>query len=184
VAVIDPILDAIVGRRPVFASLLRYLHATGFQVPAEIQNRDPRSGWVGNDRVQALLAEVYAESGDETRPKFARPSSTLTKLRELALEHLGCTIVPEGDRGRRGGIGEDFLLPADRVNPYPLPGHKSAKRLGQGERGRLRDGVGRNYERQGGESVHREDVDDGTARAGDRRQEGLGHGVGPEEVDG
>jgi tryptophan 2,3-dioxygenase len=46
VAVIDPALDAIVGRRPVFASLLHYLHATGFQVPAEILNRDPRSGWV------------------------------------------------------------------------------------------------------------------------------------------
>lgn len=64
VAVIDPALDAIVGRRPVFASLLRYLHASGFQVSAEILNRDPRSGWVSDDRVQALLAEVYAESGD------------------------------------------------------------------------------------------------------------------------
>jgi tryptophan 2,3-dioxygenase len=64
VAVIDPVLDAIVGRRPVFASLLRYLQATGFQVPAEILNRDPRSGWVSNDRVQALLAEVYGGSGD------------------------------------------------------------------------------------------------------------------------
>ena len=63
-AVIDPVLDAIMGRRPVFASLLRYLHAAGFGVPSEILNRDPRSGWASDDRVQALLAEVYADSGD------------------------------------------------------------------------------------------------------------------------
>jgi tryptophan 2,3-dioxygenase len=63
-AVTDPALDAIVGRRPIFASLLRYLHASGFQVPGEILNRDPRAAWVSNDRVQALLAEVYAESSD------------------------------------------------------------------------------------------------------------------------
>jgi len=60
----DPVLDAIVGQRPVFASLLRYLHAAGFEVPAEILNRDPRAGWVSDDRVQELLAAVYAESRD------------------------------------------------------------------------------------------------------------------------
>jgi len=63
-AVDDPSLDAIVARRPVFASLLRYLHAAGFEMPGEILDRDPRSGWVSNDRVQALLTEVYAQSGD------------------------------------------------------------------------------------------------------------------------
>ena len=63
-AVIDPGLDAIVGRRPVFASLLRYLRTCGFPVPGDILDREPRSGWVSNDRVQGLLAEVYAESGD------------------------------------------------------------------------------------------------------------------------
>jgi tryptophan 2,3-dioxygenase len=63
-AVMDPALDAIVRRRPVFASLLRYLQACGFQVPGEILNRDPRAGWVSNDRVQALLAVVYAGSAD------------------------------------------------------------------------------------------------------------------------
>jgi tryptophan 2,3-dioxygenase len=62
-AVIDPVLDAIAGRRPVFASLLRYLHSAGFQVPDEILNRDPRAGWVSDDRVLALLAQAYAGSG-------------------------------------------------------------------------------------------------------------------------
>ena len=60
----DPVLDEIVGRRPVFASLLRYLDVAGFPVPSEILDRDPRAGWVTDDGVQALLATVYEESGD------------------------------------------------------------------------------------------------------------------------
>lgn len=63
-AVRDPALDAIMARRPVFASLLRYLRAAGFRVPGEILDRDPRLAWQSSDRVQALLAEVYAGSGD------------------------------------------------------------------------------------------------------------------------
>jgi tryptophan 2,3-dioxygenase len=63
-AVTDPVLEAIMGRRPVFASLLRHLHAAGFAVPADILNRDPRRAWVRDDRVLALLAEAYAVSGD------------------------------------------------------------------------------------------------------------------------
>ncbi len=64
-AVIDPVLDEIVRRRPVFASLLRYLRTCGFQVPDEIVNRDPSAGWVSDDRVQALLAAAYAQSSDQ-----------------------------------------------------------------------------------------------------------------------
>jgi tryptophan 2,3-dioxygenase len=60
----DRVLDAIMGRRPVFASLLRYLHAAGFAVPGEILDRNPRSGWMSDDRVKALLGEVYADSGE------------------------------------------------------------------------------------------------------------------------
>jgi tryptophan 2,3-dioxygenase len=63
-AVIDPVLSAIVGRRPVFGSLLRYLDAAGFAVPGEILDRDPRLGWASDDRVQAVLAGAYAASGD------------------------------------------------------------------------------------------------------------------------
>ena len=40
--VIDPALEVIMGRRPVFASLLRYLRAAGFPVPGEILDQDPR----------------------------------------------------------------------------------------------------------------------------------------------
>lgn len=59
-ALADPVLDEIMGRRPVFASLLRYLSACGWQVPADVLDRDPREPWRGDDAVSALLAGVYA----------------------------------------------------------------------------------------------------------------------------
>ncbi|ADP79311.1 tryptophan 2,3-dioxygenase [Pseudofrankia inefficax] len=57
----DATLDAIVGRRSVFASLLRYLATAGWQLPAEILDRDPSEAWPGDDAVQAALLEVYQD---------------------------------------------------------------------------------------------------------------------------
>ena len=42
VAAADPVLAAIMARRPVFASLLRFLAAVGWDVPAAVLARDPR----------------------------------------------------------------------------------------------------------------------------------------------
>jgi tryptophan 2,3-dioxygenase len=61
----DPRLDAAVGRRPVFDSLLRYLATQGWDVPAEAIDRDPATGWRPDPTIQALLVEVYR---DETAP--------------------------------------------------------------------------------------------------------------------
>ena len=61
-AVVDPALGEIMARRPVFASLLRYLHVLGWQVPARVLDRDPREPWQPDEAVDALLARVYAES--------------------------------------------------------------------------------------------------------------------------
>lgn len=55
----DPALDAVVGRRSVFDSLLRYLSASGWPLPAEILQRDPSEPWPGDELVLAALAEVY-----------------------------------------------------------------------------------------------------------------------------
>ena len=62
-AVVDRVLEEIMRRRPVFASLLCYLTTCGWQVPAEVLDRDPREPWGGNGAVDALLAEVYADAG-------------------------------------------------------------------------------------------------------------------------
>lgn len=60
--VIDPVLAGIMARRPVFASLLRYLAAAGWDVPAAALASDPREPAAPDPRVQALLAEVYERS--------------------------------------------------------------------------------------------------------------------------
>ena len=62
-AVVDPVLSEIMGRRPVFASLLRYLRVHGWDVPAGVLDRDPREPWRPDEAVDALLALVYARAG-------------------------------------------------------------------------------------------------------------------------
>jgi tryptophan 2,3-dioxygenase len=57
----DDKLDAAMHRRSVFDSLLRYLATQGWQLPADILDRDPRQAWTGDDTVRALLREVYAD---------------------------------------------------------------------------------------------------------------------------
>jgi tryptophan 2,3-dioxygenase len=59
----DPVLEEIMGRRPVFGSLLGYLSACGWPVPADVLDRDPREPWPGDGRVLALLAGVYDDDG-------------------------------------------------------------------------------------------------------------------------
>jgi tryptophan 2,3-dioxygenase len=59
----DPVLAGIVARRPLFASLLRYLDGAGWQVPAAVLDRDPRESWPGDKQIQDLLVDVYAEAG-------------------------------------------------------------------------------------------------------------------------
>jgi tryptophan 2,3-dioxygenase len=61
-AAVDSVLDEIMGRRSVFESLLCYLNACGWRVPADVLNRDPREPWLGNGHVLALLAEVYDDA--------------------------------------------------------------------------------------------------------------------------
>jgi tryptophan 2,3-dioxygenase len=58
----DANLDAITRRRPVFGSLLCFLRASGFSVPLDLLDRDPRLAWDADERLQTMLAEVYADS--------------------------------------------------------------------------------------------------------------------------
>ncbi len=59
----DPVLPEIMGRRPVFDSLLHYLHATGWPIPDQVLNRDPGQPWPGDTQVEAVLAQIYDQAG-------------------------------------------------------------------------------------------------------------------------
>jgi tryptophan 2,3-dioxygenase len=64
VSVIDPALAEITARRPLFASLLRYLKATGYPVPAGALDHDPALPWTGDEAVQETLLAVYADEAE------------------------------------------------------------------------------------------------------------------------
>jgi tryptophan 2,3-dioxygenase len=59
----DIVLAEIMARRSVFESLLRFLDVSGWPVPADVLDRDPRAAWPGDDRVLAVLAQVYDDAG-------------------------------------------------------------------------------------------------------------------------
>jgi tryptophan 2,3-dioxygenase len=59
----DPVLAEIVTRRPLFASLLRFLGAAGWPVPEAALYHDRRAPWPGDPGVQELLADVYDQAG-------------------------------------------------------------------------------------------------------------------------
>src|ERR1700760_3866813 len=59
----DPVLARIVARRPLYASLLRFLSVSGWPVPDIALAHDPHHPWPGDPAVQDLLAGVYTEEG-------------------------------------------------------------------------------------------------------------------------
>jgi hypothetical protein len=69
------------------------------------------------------------------------------------------------------------------MHPHAPCGQQRTQRLRQRKRGGFGDRVGRK-ERKGGYGHRRQHVHDGAPRTSQQRQEGLGHAVGAEEVDG
>jgi tryptophan 2,3-dioxygenase len=109
----DPRLDAAMHRRPVFDSLLRFLAATGYEVPAEILDRDPREPWTGDETVQALLADVYEDDTAETGPA-AEVCEALVDIdegiQEWRYRHVKMVERIIGARmGTGGSAGADYL---------------------------------------------------------------------------
>jgi len=62
-SVIDPHLAELLARRPVFASLLRYLACAGYPAADQVLGHDPREPWQGSDGVQEMLLECYTAAG-------------------------------------------------------------------------------------------------------------------------
>ena len=114
----DPCPRRIMGRRPVFASLLCYLTTAGWQVPAAVLDRDPRRAVARRRRRDALLAEVYADAG--TPPKSARLSWTSTRA-----SRSGATGTSRWSSGSSGEVRDRRLdrrgVPARHAVPARLP---------------------------------------------------------------
>jgi tryptophan 2,3-dioxygenase len=108
-SVMDAELENIVSRRPVFGSLLRFLAASGFRVPADVLDRDPRPPWEGDERVQELLARVYAEPcvAEETCNALVDIDEG---IQEWRYRHLKMVERIIGTRpGTGGSTGADYL---------------------------------------------------------------------------
>ena len=76
-AAADPVLAGIMARRPVFASLLRFLATAGWDVPAAVLASDTREPMASDEEVQAVLARVY-----EARGEAAEVCETLVDIDE------------------------------------------------------------------------------------------------------
>ena len=99
----DPALAAAVSRRPVFASLLRYLTRLGYDVPADALAHDPRTPWQADAKVQALLNQVYAED-DAPAARVCEALVDIDEgLQEWRYRHAQMVERVIGDRRGTGG---------------------------------------------------------------------------------
>jgi tryptophan 2,3-dioxygenase len=106
----DARLDAAMHRRSVFDSLLRYLATTGWEVPADLLERDPSRPWLPDQLVQALLIEVYR---DESAPPAEVCESLVDideGIQEWRYRHLKMVERIIGAKiGTGGSAGAEYL---------------------------------------------------------------------------
>jgi len=103
----DPVLAGIVARRPLFASLLRYLQGAGWPVPATVLDRDPRQAWPGDRQIQDLLAGVYTQAGTaaEVCEALVDIDEGVQEWRYRHLKMVERVIGGENRHRRVGGFG-------------------------------------------------------------------------------
>jgi tryptophan 2,3-dioxygenase len=108
-AVADPALKEFTARPPVFASLLRYLGTCGWRIPAGVLDRDPREPWRGDEAVDALLGEVYADAG--TPAEVCEALVDIDEgLQEWRYRHVKMVERIIGAKmGTGGSTGADYL---------------------------------------------------------------------------
>jgi tryptophan 2,3-dioxygenase len=93
--VVDAELDSYMSRRPVFGSLLRYLRQSGYLVPDDVLDRDPRLPWEPDERVGSVLADVYAQTSPATPAPSATRATSGTPATSAALAASGAAEVCE-----------------------------------------------------------------------------------------
>ncbi|MDT4939385.1 MAG: tryptophan 2,3-dioxygenase [Pseudonocardiales bacterium] len=106
----NPRLDAAMHRRPVFDSLLHYLAACGWGVPADLLERDPRGAWSGDPTVQALLTEVYQDDTSQPAEVCEALVDLDEGLQEWRYRHVKMVERIIGAKlGTGGSAGAEYL---------------------------------------------------------------------------
>jgi len=107
----DPRTAAAMHRRSVFDSLLRYLAATGYDVPEPALTRDPSEPWpAGDPSILELMTAVYAED-DSTGAEVCEALVDIDEgIQEWRYRHVKMVERIIGVRmGTGGSAGADYL---------------------------------------------------------------------------
>jgi tryptophan 2,3-dioxygenase len=115
----DPVLAGIVARRPLFASLLRFLSAAGWPVTAAALDRDPREPWPGDPEIQMVLAQVYTEA--ETAAEVCEALVDIDEgVQEWRYRHVKMVERIIGLKtGTGGSAGSAYLRSTLFRSPFP-----------------------------------------------------------------
>ncbi len=106
----DPQLDEALHRRSVFDSLLRFFAASGWELPAEIIERDPHEAWSGDPLVQAMLREVYEDESHLGAEVCESLVDIDEGIQEWRYRHLKMVERIIGARmGTGGSAGAEYL---------------------------------------------------------------------------
>ena len=115
--VVDAELAAIMARRPVFASLLCYLRRSGLTVPDDLLDRDPRLPWESGDTVEAVLADVYADSSSAPAEVCEALVDIDEGLQEWRYRHVKMVERIIGAKSGTGGSAGATYLRATLFRP-------------------------------------------------------------------
>jgi tryptophan 2,3-dioxygenase len=107
----DPRTAAAMERRSVFDSLLRYLAATGYDVPEAALERDPREPWpAGDPAILEVLATVYAEDDSPAAEVCEALVDIDEGIQEWRYRHVKMVERIIGARpGTGGSAGAEYL---------------------------------------------------------------------------
>jgi tryptophan 2,3-dioxygenase len=107
----DPRTAAAMSRRSVFDSLLRYLAASGYDVPEPALSRDPAQPWHGGDpSILAVLEAAYADDESAAAEVCEALVDIDEGIQEWRYRHVKMVERIIGARhGTGGSAGADYL---------------------------------------------------------------------------
>jgi tryptophan 2,3-dioxygenase len=107
----EPRTVAAMSRRSVFDSLLRYLAASGFDVPEPALSRDPAQPWRGGDTsILAVLEAAYADDQNSAAEVCEALVDIDEGIQEWRYRHVKMVErIIGARRGTGGSAGADYL---------------------------------------------------------------------------